>query len=360
MVGHTPRVRSLHILASADRRGAEVFGAELATALSTAGHETEVVALTPSRSATGLDVEVLEALRRPAALVELSRRARGHAAVVGHGSHGLLAGTLVTVAARRPFVYRSIGDPSFWGSSLARRLRIGVQLRRAAGVVSLWDGAAATIVERYGVAPSRMHVVPNAVTTAGLCPADEVERKEARAALGLDPAAPLVAYVGALSPEKRVGSVLEAVAVVPDLSLVVAGDGPDRAAISAMAERLLPGRCAVLGALGDVTPVLRAADVLILMSETEGQPAVAMEAGLSGIPVVATNVGGLASVVADGHTGYLIDRRADPADAAAALVMAIAGRDTLGANAFERCTAEFTMSAVQPRWDALLRAVSQR
>lgn len=349
----TAPVRVLHLLASADRRGAEVFACALADALDARGHEDQVVALAPARRA-GLDVEVLPALRTVGAARELRRRAAGCDVVLGHGSRGLVAGTLATVGSRTPLVYRSIGDPTYWGSSRLRRLRVSLQLRRAARVTALWPAAADAIARQYGVHRSRLVVVPNAADETLYVPAPEQARADARRELGLAPDAPVFASIGALAEEKRVDLAIAAVAAVPGAVLLIAGDGPQRELIAAAASQVLAGRHRLLGPVADVRPLYAAADAVVLLSNTEGQPGVAIEAGLCGVPVVATDVGGVGSVVVDGLTGRLVSARPTQAEASAALTDAAARRAELGGAARARCEARFSLSTVVARFEEVL------
>lgn len=358
VIGQTLCVHTLHLLATADRRGAEVFGFELAGGLTELGHDSDVVALAPSTSTgASLDVEVLEAVRRPQVLAQLRRRARQADAVVGHGSRGLVGGTLATVSTSTPLLYRSIGDPAFWGASRLRRTRVGLQLRRAAAVTALWPGAARTIASQYGVPSERVHVVPNAVDATRFRPADEHERTAARTELGLDPQRSVVLSLGALSPEKRVPLAIAAVAGLDDATLVIAGDGPDRAAVEREATRLLPGRHLLLGSVDDVRPLYAAADVLVLPSTTEGQPAVVIEAGLCGVPAVATDVGGVSTVVRHGQTGTLVPVDVTGDALSDALTSTLAQARSLGHRAHELCLEQFSQQAVASQWDALLESV---
>jgi glycosyltransferase involved in cell wall biosynthesis len=351
-------MRTLHLLASADRRGAEVFGVRLAERLAELGHDGEVVALAPARGGDGLAVDVVPSFPRWGAVRELRRRARQADVVLGHGSRGLVAGTAATVGTRTPLVYRSIGDPTFWGSSRLRRLRVGLQLRRAAAVTALWPAAAEAIARQYGVDPARIAVVPNGGDERRFHPATAAERAEARAALGLDPSGPVLLYLGALAPEKRVERIVASAALVPEAVLVVAGDGPDREAVAAAARRHLPGRHHLLGSVDDVAPLLAAADAVVLLSTTEGQPGVAIEAALAGRPVVATDVGGVSSVVVDGETGVLVGADAEPSEVATAIGRALADAEALGTAAAARCGATFTLDAVARRFDEVLRAAA--
>ena len=352
-------MRTLHLLASADRRGAEVFGTQLAEYLRSTGSEHEVVALHAATAGDGLAVDRVVPLGSVSGVRTLRARARAADAVLGHGSLGLIAGTAATLGTRTPFVYRSIGDPTYWGASRSRQVRVGVQLRRAAGVTALWPAAGAAIAEQYGVDPQRITIVPNAVDEARFAPADQPSRAAARAVLGIE-AEHVALYVGALSSEKRLDAVLGAAAAVPGLHLILAGDGPDRSAVAIRAEELLPGRHHLLGSVPDVVPLYASADCLVLLSATEGQPGVAIEAGLCGLPVVATDVGGVSSVVVDGSTGRLVSADASAAEAATAISDAISDRDRLGSAANDRCRAAFTIASVGAQFDQLLRQVADR
>ena len=120
-----------------------------------------------------------------------------------------------------------------------------------------------------------------------------------------------VVYVGRLAPEKCVDDLLRAVARVPDVSLVVAGDGARRAALEALSASLgLEGRVTWTGYLPwgpALFEVLRGGAVLALPSATEGLGLVIVEAMSQGLPVVGTRVGGIPELVRDGVNGLLVD-----------------------------------------------------
>jgi glycosyltransferase involved in cell wall biosynthesis len=115
-------------------------------------------------------------------------------------------------------------------------------------------------------------------------------------------------FVGLLVRRKGVHDLLEAMAraaLPPGVVLQVAGDGPERAALGAMAARLgLQDRVEFLGFRSDVPRLLAEADAFVLPSAMEQQPLVLIEALGAGKPVVATEVGGVAEMVAD--TGLLV------------------------------------------------------
>ncbi|WCO69247.1 glycosyltransferase family 4 protein [Iamia majanohamensis] len=348
----------LHLLASADRRGAEVFATALAGALVPRGLRARIVALAPATAGAGVPVdEVVADAFRPRGAARLRDLARGCDVVVGHGSRALPGGTVATLGRPVPFVYRSIGDPSAWGATTwPRRLRVGVQLRRASRTVALWPGAADTITAAFGVPAGRVEVIPNAAPVQALAPVDASRRAAARAALGLSPEALVVALVGALSEEKGVERGVAA-ARRAGAEVLVAGDGPRAAALRSRwgddpAVRLL-------GVVGDVAPVLHASDVLLVTSRTEGQPGVVIEAGLAGVPQVVTAVGGLPSMV-DDATGCVVPADAGEEEVAAALVRVAADGPARGARSQARMRARFSLDAVADAWAALLVEVAGR
>jgi glycosyltransferase involved in cell wall biosynthesis len=118
-------------------------------------------------------------------------------------------------------------------------------------------------------------------------------RAEARQRLGLPHDATVVASVGRLIQVKRPDRMLAVAALLPDVTFVVAGEGPllDRTREDA------PGNVRFLGWRSDVETVWAAADVALLTSDNEGMPVSLVEAALCGTPAVATDVGSVAEVV---------------------------------------------------------------
>ncbi len=140
-----------------------------------------------------------------------------------------------------------------------------------------------------------------------------------RAELELD--GRVLAFAGRLGPQKSVGTALEALARVDEVALVIAGDGPDRAALERRARELgLEERVRFLGAVprDQVLRLFRAADASLLSSAWENFPHTVVEALAVGCPVIATAVGGVPEVVRDGVNGLLV-APGDPAALASAL-----------------------------------------
>ena len=128
-----------------------------------------------------------------------------------------------------------------------------------------------------------------------------------RDALHLASDVPLVGIVGRLVPIKRVDLLLDAIAGLPDVHVAVVGDGELRDALEDRAGNpALRGRVHFTGWRFDIPSVMSDLDVAVLTSANEGTPVSLIEAGACGRPSVATDVGGVRSVVADGVTGVLV------------------------------------------------------
>lgn len=344
----------LQVTASAERRGAEVFASDLHAELADRGWPVTTVALMAGERRPRLPLEALGSKPYAAStIVALRRLARAHAAVVAHGSSTLPATVAATVAVRRPWAYRSIGDPRYWQRRPWVRRRVRLLLATASRIVVLWP-AAADALAAGGVPRGRIVVIPNGVVASRFPLVDRRSAAEARAALDPDGCldGPVAAFIGSISPEKGLDLAIDAVSRVAGLRLIVAGDGPLRRSLTERADRMAPGRVLFLGMTDDPARVLAAADVVVVPSRTEGMAAVLIEAGLSGVPVVATDVGAAREVVVAGRTGLLVPP-GDPARLAEGISHAIDGR-LGGAEARAWCIGRFDLPVVADAWAGLL------
>jgi glycosyltransferase involved in cell wall biosynthesis len=262
--------------------------------------------------------------------------------VVAHGSSTLPACAGGLTGAGVPFVYRQISDSLFWAPTALRRPR-RLALGRARRVVALAEQPAAVLVEHFGVRRDHLDIIPNGVPAGPYAPAGPVDRRAARAALGVPAGATVVLSISALAPEKGVDLVIDAVADLddPDVALLMVGDGPERSALAARAGRRLGARAKVTGPLDDVAAAYAAADIVVLASRGgDSMPATLIEASFAGCALIATPVGSITEIVVDGDTGVVvpIGMRARCATLAR-LVDAPADRARLGAPACERSSA---------------------
>jgi glycosyltransferase involved in cell wall biosynthesis len=198
--------------------------------------------------------------------------------------------------------------------------------------------------------PDRVTVIPNGVASW-----PEQDGIAVRDELGLEPDARVLVQTAVLRAQKAVDVMLEAVAILhrsePSVRLLVIGQG-DPGPLRELAGRLEIGHAVMfLGHRGDVPAVLAAADVGVLSSDFEGSPLAVLEYMAAGLPVVATDVGGVPSMVRRGETGLLVPRR-DPAALAAAIRDVLADPDrmrTMGEQGRARHRAEFSNDTMGER-----------
>jgi glycosyltransferase involved in cell wall biosynthesis len=320
----------------------------VASALIDAGHEVEVVttadAAPEPRPYPVRWVSRAKAapLRHLAVVREVVRAARGADRV--YATTMVRRASLGAAVARRELVVKLVADEAFErarrsgrfqgtleefqghrGGARTRFLRVTrtVALRRARRVL-VPSAYLRRIALGWGLAPDRVTVVPNPAPAIDGAPS----RQQARDALGID--GPALGTAGRLSAQKALGDTLEALARVPDVALVVRGDGPERASLERQAAALgLAERVRFLGAgtRDDVVTLFRAVDAALLTSAWENLPHTLLEALAVGTPVVATAVGGIPEIVVDGENGLLVPPR--DVDAIAAAIERIARDDEL-------------------------------
>jgi glycosyltransferase involved in cell wall biosynthesis len=155
-----------------------------------------------------------------------------------------------------------------------------------------------------------------------------------RPSLGLTDDTPLLGIVGRLVPIKDHSTLFQALARLHDevraAHLVVIGDGEERTRLEEFAGRLgLGSRIHFLGWRVDLETILGELDVVICASRNEGTPVALIEAMAAGIPVLSTDVGGVADLVTHGETGWLVPS-GDPDGMASAICRLLSDR-TLGA-----------------------------
>ncbi len=346
--------RVLHVVTSTQRRGAEIFATDLAQALGRIEWPGEVFAL-----ADHGPLQVDETGRgrfHPSTIRALRSQIQRSSVVIAHGSSTLLACSVAAAGTRIPYLYRTIGDPDHWVSTPLRALRVGIMLRHCTRVVALWPSAAGRLQQRHRLRPDRVAVVPNAVDASRFGLITAQERGDARARFGLPASAPVACFIGALTPEKNPELAVQATAAMPEAHLLLVGDGPLRAEVHELAARCMPRRSVFLPTVDDVRPLLAAADVLVLTSLSEGLPGVLIEAGLRGLPTVASCVGGIAEIVQDGETGLLV-RTGDRAAFTSAIREALHSKEELGLAARAHCREHFDLARVAAQWAGILEAV---
>ena len=268
-------------------------------------------------------------------------------------------GALLARAAGVPLV---VHEHNF--SATPSRLRSVIDRRwistRAARVLCVSESVAA--VERSnGVPESLIEVVDNGVRLDAAW-----SRTDARAALGLADGPFTIGIVGRLRPEKAhevlIESVSRLVAAGRDVQLCIVGDGPRRAELAALVTRFgLDAMVTWAGERSDAATLAAAFDAAVICSHWEGLPLAALEAMAAGVPLVASNVGGLPSLLA-GRAGLLVPPADPPAlqDALASLIDDPSERDRIGAAGRERIASAYSFAGMVERIESIYEDIAER
>lgn len=242
-----------------------------------------------------------------------------------------------------------------WSDRLVYRRLV----RRAVAI----SPAVERLLREGGVPPDTIRTICSSVDPGRFAVAGDV-RARLRRELGVDDDTVLLLGVAQLSRRKGFDVLLDALAAAPPAGpwrLVLAGDGPERPALAEQVGRLgLAERVTLPGPRDDVPALLAAADLFVMPSRAEGLGVAALEAMAAGRPVLASAVGGLADVVVDGETGWLVPPE-DAAELGAALAAAVGDgaervrRGTAGAaRVAERFSAAGMVAAYRALYDEIL------
>lgn len=215
-----------------------------------------------------------------------------------------------------PFSIKARGsDIHVWGARPAIRAQLLAAGRAAAGLLAVSE-ALKRDMAALGIPEEKIRVHRTGIDLDLFRPAPD--REAAKAALGI--AGPLLVSAGALLPRKGQDLALAALARLPEATLILAGDGPDRARLEGIARRDgIAHRVRFLGNRPhhELAALLAAADVMVLPTVSEGLSNVWVEALASGTPVVTSDVGGAPEVIDAPVLGRLVRR--DPEAIAAAV-----------------------------------------
>jgi glycosyltransferase involved in cell wall biosynthesis len=350
--------------------------------LQAGGAERQWAILVPSLSERGFDVTVItldgrgfyfEELRARGVPVECARLrnrvdAIGWARAVRLGgprssvvlTRGVSAHLVGHVLARRQRAAHVVTEhlgPDPLGLRALRchqQLLLGPMRPRVTAVVGVAQSQKEHLV-RDGYRPDAIRVI-----ASGVADDPPVRAREAlRAELDIPPDAFLAVLVTALRPEKQASVFVEQVtaahAAEPSVRGLVVGDGPDTASVARAVERS-GGVVRMVGFRADAVDIMHAADVVCLTSAVEALPMSVLEAMSVARPVIATRVGGLTEVVAEGETGLLFSPD-QPSEMAAELIgLARDGSrvDELGQAGRERQQRLFSVEAMTRGYAELL------
>jgi glycosyltransferase involved in cell wall biosynthesis len=370
----------LQLVQKPQRRGAEVFAYQLSQALRSRGQSVHITYLYPWTGVGALPLAPADTCldgredhlfeKLPGVHAGLLRRllrvidATQPDVVQVNGARTVKYGAFAAMARPRrswALIYRNIGNPQDWITTWYHRTFYArLVMPRLDGAVGVSQVTLDNLQAVYRLdIPARP--IPNGVATDVDV---SIGRQELRQRLNTPPDAPVLLFVGSFSAEKRVDRLLRLVQEVrgrrPNLHAWLVGDGPLRRELQAQATALgLEDAVRFVGVQTDVASYFAAADLFVLTSDTEGIPAVLLEAGLLGLPVVATNVGGVPEAVVDGETGLLVSPEHEEALAQAVLALLDdpAGSQAMGEKATRWVSEHFSTEKIAVQYLAFYEEV---
>jgi glycosyltransferase involved in cell wall biosynthesis len=198
-------------------------------------------------------------------------------------------------------------------TKLNDELLLHLALRLSHRLVTGTPRMAEYYVREFGVPRTKILVVPNDIELARF--RDHPDRLAARADLGLPPRAPVILFVHRLAPRKGAHHILPIAelvrATVPEVVFLVVGTGPMREALGREIEaRGLADSVRLVGPVPNrrIATYYAAADVLLMPSDEEGFPRVLLEAQATGVPFVASDVGGVLDIVTPRQAEFVVPR----------------------------------------------------
>ncbi len=319
-------IRILQVVESRRRRGAEVFAWQLSRFLRNRGWDVrqaylqrtvdesclplvdgDVDLVSPPRAVSG---RISYGLRAVASLVRQIHVFAPHIVQSNGGSTFKRVAQSAWLSPRRrwKFIYRNVGDPRMWVSDSLRKAYYRLLAWPPVdGVAAVSQQAVVDLRSMYGETKT-MRVIPTGIDLDHLEPTED--RMQARKSLLTKANDFAIVWVGSLSQEKRPDLAVRVLSSMCDQGiparLWIIGHGPLQNSIEQLGNELgVRDRVSLVGETIHVGTYLIGADALLLTSETEGVPAVAIEAQLLGLPVVASSVGGVPEVIEDRVTGFL-------------------------------------------------------
>lgn len=353
--------------------GAEEQVMQLALELDRRGWRTRLVSMIPAErmpdeiGQRGIPVDDLgmtAGIPDPRALPRLLRVVREFQPDIlhTHMTHANLLGRVARIFSRIPALISTLHGFKMYGVNKRFTMfrEVGHRLTDplAERTTAICEAAARSYLASRSAPPAKLMALPNGIDTAVFRP-DSGARLRLRRELGLSGFVWLA--VGRLESPKNYPLMLHAFARLaqPGASLVICGSGSMEPQLVRMIQELgLVSRVRLLGMRPDIPAVMNAADAFVLSSDTEGLPMVLLQASATGLPIVATGVGGNAEVLVQGETGLLSPPGDEIALAAAmrqVAALSTAERAAWGSAARRHTIAKYDLQVVADRWEALYR-----
>jgi glycosyltransferase involved in cell wall biosynthesis len=326
------RIKVLFLIDSLGPGGAERLMIDLLPALRDLGVDSEVIAIQERHGnpvaddlrAVGVDVSTIgiERLRERGALARVT-------AAIERANPDILhtqlefADILGSVAASRlgiPSIstIHTLDRPPRWTKEAARsRLTAWTLRRRTSRVIAVSESARNHVLRKAGLPKRHTAAIHNGIDLAPFVAVGAEDRLRTRSELGIGSDDPVIITVAVLRQPKGIADMLAAMPTLleshPRLTYLVVGGGTDRSRLDGLVSELgVTQSVHFAGRRSDIPNMLAASDLFVLPSLTEALPTVLIEAMAVGVPVVATQVGGVPEIVDNGTTGLLVPPSSSP------------------------------------------------
>lgn len=291
--------------------------------------------------------------------MKIRRVVQGNNIDLIHAHWAIPSGFLASLAGSRiPLITTIMGsDVKVQGKRRMFQPFVKYALKKSTKVIAVSNDLKQEAIE-LGTAANKICVIPGGVDTRKFKPLDKCT---ARSRFHL-PEGFLILFVGSLMKIKRVDRLISVSARLSKDSsfhVLIVGDGPDRANLENLARDLGLKNIVFTSTVphGDIPFYMVASDVLILPSESEGLPGCVQEAMACGIPVVASNVGGLPDIITNEVNGYLINDESEMEERLRLMMSSPHLTAMMGVNALEFAKQNLSLDMVAKQTEDLYVSV---
>lgn len=308
-------MRIIQLITRQQRRGAEIFACQLASALQAKGHEVQVISLFDGNGNLPFYGEIKNLQADPKKrFYDLKSWKKLSELILNFKPDIIQANTSETLKFavlsqmifgwKSRIVYRNANQISgFLNNGLQKKWN-KFMLNRVAGIASVSEASANDLIQTFQLKGKPIRVIPIGIDSGDI---DEKLKEDAHIPL---PDSFLI-QIGGWVPEKdplgMIGIFENLSVILPDLHLVFMGSGRlEKEMIPRIEANDLGTRIHLIPNQQNIFPILAKAEALVMPSKIEGLPAVILEALYSKIPVIAFGVGGIEEVLQTGKTGWLV------------------------------------------------------
>jgi glycosyltransferase involved in cell wall biosynthesis len=362
------KVRVLHLIRTLERGGAERVVANYAKYHDRTRFEVSVCCLVDRGEiadeveAYGVKVDCLNKKgRNPNVIIRLCKLLNReridilHAHNVSAAFWGVLAAKLAGIPTLIITEHNVVTNRSWYSKTLAKMLGASVN-----SLIAVSEGVRLSHLREYGLSPRKVITIRNGIDIEHFNGKDQPAPKELLADMGIEDNCFIVGNVGSLTEQKNQACFIDmaqlVLETVPNTHFIIIGEGALRPNLETQIRRLgLENRVHLLGKRPDVKDLLRAMDIFVLSSLWEGLPISILEAMASGIPIIATDVGGNSEAIKGGISGILVPpgNASTIAEAVTRLLHDKSFSESLAKRAFESLTENFSAATMVRTTEAL-------